>query len=500
MSLNFLDLFYYSFESYISFIVVCSFLLFLYGSTFSGFYSYSLMTKYLNFNITLLYCFFMFMLLKISYSFLDIKYFFFFFNLYNDLFIYVLKFFLILMTFLLLIFFYLYSQKEQILFSFEIYILLFISLLSMCLLISSTELILLYLSLEMQSLAFYILASSKQTSILSIEAGLKYFVLGTIASGFLLLGSSVIYGWTGLSKLFEINLFFFYLLDEKYMFIFFIAFIIPFFFKFSIAPFHIWTPDVYEGSPSVITFFFSLVPKFIILGLLIRFFYDLFLLNFFNNNWKFMFFFSSILSVIVGSLSGIFQFKIKRVLAYSSIINVGFFLSSIFNLNAEGFISSIFYFFVYFISTSAVFIVFLTIRYYSNFFKFKNIYEYGSIVNVNLFVVFVFIINLFSLIGLPPLSGFFGKFFILFSVFSEKYFVLFFFLIVGSVLSTLFYLRIIRILLFKRFLNTPLLMPISLTESYFLVFSLLFHLFNLLFLNSIFEGLYILYIKSFNYI
>ena len=145
-------------------------------------------------------------------------------------------------------------------------------------------------------------------------------------------------------------------------------------------------------------------------------------MNFLEGNWRTLFFFCSFFSLILGSLGGIFQVKIKRLLAYSSITNVGFFLSSIFSLSIEGFISCLFYFFVYFLSTTGIFAVIISLRYFSNFLKLKNIFEYSSILNLNFFVVLSLLLNFFSLIGIPPLAGFFGKFFIFFSVLNKDFF------------------------------------------------------------------------------
>lgn len=493
-----MDFFYYSLEIYMMEIVIFCLLFFLYVVLEKVFFNFNLLRNFLLLNFVILFLFVCFILFFFSFHFFFNKYFIFLFQLYQDDFILLIKIFVIFMSFFFFFFLFFYSKYENILLSFENCVLILLSILSMFVLISSSELILLYLSLEMQSLAFYVLASSKQNSILSIEAGLKYFVLGTIASGFLLLGSSLFYGYTGLTKFFEINLFFFFSSLESYLFFyFFIFFIVPFFFKFSAAPFHVWVPDVYDGSPTLITFFFSVIPKYIILGLFIRFFFDFVILNLFETNWKFLFFFSSILSLLIGSLGGIFQFKIKRLLAYSSITNVGFFLSSVFTLNFDGFLASLFYFFVYFFSTTGIFLVLVSVRYFDNFFKLKNIFEYSSLLNLNFFIVFSLVLNLFSLIGIPPLSGFFGKFFIFFSVLNKNYLVLLLILILASVISGFFYLRVIRILLFKRFLGFIFLIPLTATIAYFLSIIVFVNIFLLFYIDVIFKFSYFLFYLSF---
>jgi NADH-quinone oxidoreductase subunit N len=498
MNLFFLNSFFFNIDLLIlEFVLLCT-IFFLYVGIEKLFLTLKNFTTYLYLNLTFLYFFLFFIILIFSLNFFQVKFFSFFFQFYNDAFISLLKIFLFIFFIIFLFLLFIYLKNEKIFFSFEVYLLLLLSILSMSLLISSSELLALYLSLEMQSLIFYIIASSKQNSILSIEAGLKYFVLGTIASGFLLLGTSLFYGYTGFTKFFEINLFFVFSdFNNSFFLFFFLFFIFPFFFKFSVAPFHIWTPDVYEGSPTIVTFFFSILPKFIILGLLIRFFFDFFSLNFLEGNWRTLFFFCSFFSLILGSLGGIFQVKIKRLLAYSSITNVGFFLSSIFSLSIEGFISCLFYFFVYFLSTTGIFAVIISLRYFSNFLKLKNIFEYSSILNLNFFVVLSLLLNFFSLIGIPPLAGFFGKFFIFFSVLNKDFFFLIILLIIASILSGFFYLRVIRIIMFKRYLGFIFLKPLNTIVSYLLTLILFFNIFLIFYIDTFLKFLYSVYFFSF---
>jgi NADH-quinone oxidoreductase subunit N len=257
MNLFFLNSFFFSIDILILEIVLLCTLFFLYVGIEKLYLTLKTFNNYLFLNLTFLYLFLFFIILLFSVNFFQIKFYLFFFQFYNDGFISLMKIFLFIFFIFFLFLLFIYLKNERIFFSFEVYLLLLLSILSMSLLISSSELLALYLSLEMQSLIFYIIASSKQNSILSIEAGLKYFVLGTIASGFLLLGTSLFYGYTGFTKFFEINLFFVFSdFNNSFFFFFFLFFIVPFFFKFSVAPFHIWAPDVYEGSPTIITFFF----------------------------------------------------------------------------------------------------------------------------------------------------------------------------------------------------------------------------------------------------
>jgi NADH-quinone oxidoreductase subunit N len=375
-----------------------------------------------------------------------------------------------------------FFKNEKIYNNIEYFLILTLSIISMLILISSKDLILIYLVLEMQSLALYVLASSKQNSIISIESGLKYFLMGSISSGFFLMGSAFIYGYVGSTNLIDIlffityitHPFFFYLLFFSILFLF-----IPFFFKFSVVPFHMWTPDVYEGAPTFVTFFFSLVPKFTSFILILYLSFDVFYII--NQDMRNIFFLLSFFSLILGSIGGLLQQKIKRLLAYSSIANVGFFLIAFCATFVEGISAVLFYFFIYSFLSIALFFIILNIRYLNNSLKFKNIYEYSSLINSNIPVSLVIISLLFSFIGIPPLAGFFGKFFLLFSIAFSEYFVLFICAVIASVLTAFYYLRFLRIILFKRFNGFVALNPISNVSS--IIISCIFFFNLLLFLD-----------------
>jgi NADH-quinone oxidoreductase subunit N len=213
---------------------------------------------------------------------------------------------------------------------FENSILILIATFGLMLFSMSYHLITLYLTIEVQSLCFYILTMSQRNSILSVEASLKYFILGSIASSFILLGSSFIYGLLGTLNFGQIylilsnitfldNIAFLNACSISFLFIF-----IGLFFKIGAAPFHLWLPDVYEGAPTNITLFFATVPKLAFLSILIRFIFDVLgdISIFFSN----IFLIISILSILIGSFASVQQVKIKRLLAYSSISHIGFIL------------------------------------------------------------------------------------------------------------------------------------------------------------------------------
>ena len=226
-------------------------------------------------------------------------------------------------------------------------------------LISSNDFLSLYLSVEFQSLALYVLAAFKQNSLFSIEAGLKYFILGTFSSGLLLFGASILYGFTGTFNFNELDLIFQFnnVFKDDYLFklglLFFFSSLM---FKFTAAPFHMWAPDVYHGSPTIVTFFFSLTPKIIFLGLFIRLVFLVF--SPFEVFFRFIFFLSGFFSLLIGSLASIYQIKLKRLLAYSSISNIGYILMALFCAQVEALTSAFLFFLVIFSRLQAFFLLF----------------------------------------------------------------------------------------------------------------------------------------------
>ena len=235
--------------------------------------------------------------------------------------------------------------------TFEYILLLNFSVFGMLLLLSSNDFISFYLALELQSLSLYILASYKQYSNYSTEAGIKYFILGAVSSGLILFGISLLYGLTGLTNFIDINLFFIYSFYNLDYIIYgglitsLILILSGFFFKIGSFPFHIWLPDVYEGVSTITTAFFSLVPKIAILGLLSRFSYII--LNSFYFNWSLLFIICGLLSLIIGTLGALAQTKIKRLLAYSAISHTGFLLLALSSFNLNGINSFLIYLLIY---------------------------------------------------------------------------------------------------------------------------------------------------------
>lgn len=333
---------------------------------------------------------------------------------------------------------------------FENNIIILLSILGMLLLSSTYNLITLYLALELQSLAFYILAALKNDSPVSSEASLKYFILGAVGSGFALYGISIIYGICGsvnLGNIFlvlnQLNLIenTFFLMVFVYAFLFLCVGIL---FKVGAAPFHTWLPDVYEGSPNHITLLFVIVPKIALIGLLIRLFFGM-SMNV-SEFFTYFFYISSVLSISVGSLAALQQKKIKRLLAYSSISHVGFILIGFVVTSYKSIELILFYLIVYMVMSINIWAIYLSIQYKSKPLVFLTSFTNFSKSNSMLAVTLA--LNLFSMAGIPPLVGFFSKLYLISLAIDFGFVGLASTAIILSVLSTFYYLRLIKIIFF----------------------------------------------------
>ena len=321
-------------------------------------------------------------------------------------------------------------------------ILILSATLGMILMISSYDLILFYLGLELQSLSLYILASFMRENERSTEAGLKYFVLSALASGLLLYGCSLIYGFTGSTnfEIISINL-----TEANTGAIFGIVFVIvALAFKISAVPFHMWTPDVYEGSPTSVTSFFALVPKIAAISVFIRFMYSPFI-NLIDQ-WQTIIIFLSIASMVLGAVSAIGQNNIKRLMAYSTIGHMGYALAGLATGTQGGVHSTISYLTIYLVMNLGAFgCIFMMKR--ENIF-YENISDLSGLSKNHPTLAFSFLIILFSLAGIPPLAGFFAKFYIFMSVIEVKMYVLATIGLLTTVISAFYYLRIIKVIYF----------------------------------------------------
>ena len=329
-------------------------------------------------------------------------------------------------------------------FKIEYPILIMSSVLGMMMMISSNDLIVFYMGLELQSLALYVLATFNRDQLKSSEAGLKYFVLSALSSGLLLYGCSLIYGFTGSTNF---NFIATQLSSNEYALTFGIVFIlVGLAFKISAVPFHMWAPDVYEGSPTSVTLFFVMVPKIAALTVFIRFLYVPFL-NLIDQ-WQMILIFLSISSMIFGAIAAIGQTNLKRLIAFSSIGHVGYALAGLSTGSNEGIQSSIIYITIYILMNLGLFSCLLMLKrnndYYEDLEDLSGLSKNHPLLSLSLLVI------LFSLAGIPPLAGFFAKFYIFKSVLEQSMYFLAIVGLLSTVVAAYYYLRIIKIMYFDK--------------------------------------------------
>ena len=325
---------------------------------------------------------------------------------------------------------------------FEYPIIILLSILGMFFMVSSNDLILFYLGLELQSLSLYILATIDRDNLRSTESGIKYFVLSALSSGLLLYGCSLLYGFTG-STNFEVIAS--QLNKENTGAVFAMVFIlVGLAFKVSAVPFHMWTPDVYEGAPTSITSYFAVVPKVAGLALLIRFMFVPF-----SNillEWQTIIIFISIASMILGAVAAMTQKNFKRLLAYSSIGHIGYALAGVATGAITGYESSIIYISIYVIMNIGAFSCLYLLKkdgqYKENISDLSGISKKHPLLAVSLLII------LFSLAGVPPLGGFFAKFYVFVAVLEKEMYVLAIIGLLTTVMSAFYYLKIIKTIYF----------------------------------------------------
>jgi len=344
--------------------------------------------------------------------------------------------------------------------AFEYIILILLSVWSMLWILSSYDFISMYLAIELQSLCFYVLAASKRNSEFSTEAGLKYFLLGAFSSGILLFGCSMIYGFTGVTQFEDLARILtglavgqdfssspsFFASSGILLGIIFLA--VGFLFKLTAVPFHMWAPDVYEGSPTSVTAFFALAPKIAILGLFLRLFlecfYDLMI------PWQKILLVCSIASMLLGAFAALSQKKLKRLLAFSSIGHIGYILLGMTCGTVEGIQAVLIYLFVYIFMTLNVFAIILSLREQGKEIRVKYISDLERLAQTNPLLALTFTLTLFSLAGIPPLAGFCSKVYLFFAAMSSSLYSLAFVGVLSSVISCFYYIRMIKIMYFEK--------------------------------------------------
>lgn len=410
--------------------------------------------------------------------------------------------------------------REQRLTSFEYLLIVLFAILGLLLMCSSNDLLMAYLAIELSSLAFYILASFRKVSSYSVESGIKYFVTGAVSSAFFLLGSSLIYGFTGsinfsdFQDLFESSSFYFdpysyltigtegfsdivyrlILLDVNQLSIFghlfnysFIEFgltliLFSLFIKLALAPFHLWSLDVYEGAPTNSTFFFAVITKLSIFVLLVRFCYQ----SFFNlkSCWQFYALWIGVFSIVVGSFGGLKQRRLKTLLAYSSTSHMGYALIAFSTSTLVGVQMLLFYMCIYMISSLSVWYIILLLRLKKNNLENKYNKELSDLALLkksNAMLALALSLTMFSIAGIPPLVGFLAKMNVFLSVIGISFYFMGLVSILCSVISTFYYIRVIKILYFENLLVGKLYYPITTMKT--LILSILIFLLIFFFLN-----------------
>ena len=371
---------------------------------------------------------------------------------------------------------------------FEYPIIILISILGMFFMLSSNDLILFYLGLELQSLSLYILASIDRDNLRSSEAGIKYFVLSALSSGLLLYGCSLLYGFTGTTNF---DLIADELTKDNTGAIFAMVFIlVGLAFKISAVPFHMWTPDVYEGAPTSITSYFAVVPKVAGLALLIKFmeipFKNILV------EWQIILIFISIASMLLGAVAAIVQKNLKRLLAYSSIGHIGYALAGVATGALPGYESATIYITIYVVMNIGAFSCLYLMK--KNGEYKENITDLSGISKKNPVLAFALLIILFSLAGIPPLGGFFAKFYVFTSVIQQEMYTLAIIGLLTTVISAFYYLRIIKTIYFDDSIITfdevknktaqiTILLSCGILLSFFLYPSFLNQIVNSLFIN-----------------
>ncbi len=355
---------------------------------------------------------------------------------------------------------------------FEYPVLILFASAGMMMMISANDLIALYVGLELQSLALYVVAAFRRDSARSAEAGLKYFVLGALSSGMLLYGASLVYGFTGSTDFATIAA----AVQPSGVnigLIFGLVFLMAgFAFKISAVPFHMWTPDVYEGAPTPVTAFFAAAPKLAAMALTVRVLITAFPAV--TLEWRQIVVFLAIASMALGSFAAIGQTNIKRLMAYSSIGHMGYALVGLAAGSAEGVAGVIIYLAIYLAMTLGTFACILAMRRQGR--MVEDIDALSGLSRTQPMMAFLLAMLLFSLAGIPPLAGFFAKFYVFLAAIHAGLYVLAVIGVLLSVVGAYYYLRIVKLMYFdapvERFepMQAPLAAVLGLSGAFILFY------------------------------
>lgn len=327
---------------------------------------------------------------------------------------------------------------------FEYPVLVLFAGIGMLLMVSATHFLSLYVALELQSLSLYVLAAFRRTGLRSSEAGVKYFTLGALSSGMLLFGISLIYGAVGGLGFDDVGLMAAGEAVPIPLTVGMVFVIAGLAFKVSAAPFHMWTPDVYQGAPSPVTAFFAIAPKLAAMALLIKLllgpFYGL------TMQWGQVVYALALLSMLVGAFAALVQDNIKRLMAYSSIGNMGYALIGVVAASPDGISATLLYLVLYMFMTAGVFAIILSMR--RGDLQVLNISDFAGLSQTRPFLAYGFAILLFSMSGIPPMAGFFGKLVVFQSAMAAELYWLGAIGVLSSVVAAFYYLRLIKVMFF----------------------------------------------------
>lgn len=348
---------------------------------------------------------------------------------------------------------YVRSEKME---RFEYPVLILLASTGMLMMVSANDLISLYLGLELQSLSLYVLAAFKRDSSRATEAGLKYFVLGALSSGMLLYGSSMIYGFAGSTNFALIA----QALAGGHASIGLVVGIVflsaGLAFKVSAVPFHMWTPDVYEGAPTPVTAFFAVAPKVAAMALFVRTIITPF--GTVGHEWQQIIIVIAVLSMLLGAFAAITQTNIKRLMAYSSIGHVGYALIGLAAGTEEGVRGILIYLAIYLAMNVGTFAIILSMRRDGQ--MVEGISDLAGLAKTHPGMALLLAAFMFSLAGVPPLAGFFGKFYVFMAAINAKLYVLSVIGVLSSVVGAYYYLRIVKLMYFDE-ASAPLAKPVS---------------------------------------
>jgi NADH-quinone oxidoreductase subunit N len=361
--------------------------------------------------------------------------------------------------------------------TYEYPILISLSSLGIIFLINSYDLIIVYLTLELQSLSLYVLASLKRHSEYSTEAGLKYFILGALSSGLFLFGCSLIYGFTGSTNFEILNILLYcnlFNIDHESIGILIgmILVSVGFLFKIAAAPFHMWAPDVYQGAPMIITAFFAIVPKIAVLSVFLL----LFLEGFFGlmDQWQPLIVITAISSMIFGTLGALAQNNIKRFLAYSAVAHMGYVLISIVVASVDGIQSLLLYMIVYIIMSINIFTGFLCLYKKNDNLRTMLISDLKGLSYQNPLLAITIALAVLSMAGIPPCAGFVSKLYVFLAAINTQMYLLALLGVLASVIGAAYYIRVIEIMYFRTVEIVNSYKSIDLLKSLILAISILF--------------------------